>query len=1227
MSKAFCPTGRNTAQRYITLFLAIVLCAITASAQQDQGTITGTIADQTGAVVPNATVTIREINTGFALDRKTDAGGTYTVSPLKIGTYQVKATAAGFQTAVANNLHLHAQERLGVNLELQIGTSETVTVTSEGATMQTEEASTGQVVSAKTINDTPLNGRNYLYIAQLTAGVLPPTQGSRGEARGDFSANGQRPEQNNFILDGVDNNVNLADFLNNASYVIKPPPDALQEFSVQTSDYSAELGHNAGGVVNASIRSGTNQIHGSLWEYFRNDIFNNRDYFQATKPPYRQNQFGATLGVPLIKNKLFIFGDVEASRIIFYQTGSYNVPTLRERQSGYTDYSDLLVTGAAGNGRNTPAYLFQPGGPSTRDASGNGTNNFLACNGVKNTLCSSQVTPTSKAILNLFPLPNTGASTQSTSNYYFQQKVADNTTQYDVRMDWNISQNDQTFARYSYSQEPRLYQAPLGPILDGGAFGASGNIETEGRNFTFSETHIFTPKLTNEIRFGYNWIHAAYLQENIGTNVSESLGLNGIPFGPLNGGLVGLSITGLSRAGSPSFFPSSEYENVVQLLDNVTMVRGKHSIKIGVNLQRIRPTTLQPTNPKGAYTFSGRFTQDPNNTGTTGSGIADFAQEQLASSSINNIFTTNDQRWYDAAFIQDDWKITPRLTVNLGLRWEFAQPLTEIHGYQANLVPSFNSGVGGATSNTAASGTYLIPKKAQNITLPPALINALASNNITLQYSDNNALINSVYSNFAPRFGFAFSPTDRLVIRSGFGIFYGGLENLGYGLNLGGSSPFSTTSSSIAAVASCKPGTCYGPTYGGLNQTITSYQPTTLQPGTGTSVGFSAGITNGQLNPLFIAAPGLKSYDVRNQTPYTMGYNLAFEYQVSKTSSATISYVGNVDRHLGLNAGLNSYAGLLPAGTSYTKYLPFPSFGSGGSYVVFSGMSNYNSLQAKFEKHATQNLSFLATYTYSHALDNARPPLGGTGQSSYRLVRYLGAGFDYGSDLQDIRQRATLNGQYTLPFGKGQAHLNGGGFSDIVAGGWAAALTFRVQTGQPVDLAANNTLGNGNAYPLKVAEMGPFSTGGTAVANPCATATRTVAHWFNPCAFVNPPNVPAACSATVTTNCIPLGSPVPAIYYGAQGTTQVPGPGYNRVDMSLFKNFTLYRESRLQFRIDGFNIMNTPAYGQPATNVGGGGGNVNGSTETGTFGQITHLRFNGIQPDSRLFQFSLKFIY
>ena len=1211
--------------QFAMMLLFILLVPTAAFAQQDQGTITGIVTDSTGAVVADAKVTVTDVNTGFTLTRDTDKSGSFTIAPLKIGTYQIKASAAGFTTIQQQGLNLHAQERLAVTLQLQVGaTNETVEVSTQGAQMQTEEASTGQVVSARTINDTALNGRNYVYIAQLTAGVLPPTQGSRGEAKGDFSANGQRPEQNNFVLDGVDNNVNLADFLNNASFVIKPPPDALQEFSVQTSNYSAELGHNAGGVINASIRSGTNSIHGSLWEYFRNDKLNNRDYFQPTKPEYRQNQFGATLGGPIIKNKLFIFGDVEASRIIYALTAPYNVPTQLMRSSGYTNYTELLIPGAAGNGKGAANYLYQPGGPTAHDSNNVGTNNFLACNGVKNTLCPSQVGPVAKAILDLYPLPNSGGPSQQTSNYYFQQKVSDNTTQYDIRADWNISASDQTFARYSYSQEPKHFASPLGPILDGGGFGTSGNIETEGRNFTASETHIFNPKIANELRFGYNWIHAAYLQENIGTSQSALLGLGGIPFSNLNGGLVGLSITGLSRAGSPAYFPSSEYENVIQLLDNLTIVKGGHTIKVGVNFQRIRPTTLQPTNPKGAYTFSGRFTQDPSFTSITGSGIADFAQEQLASSTINNIFTTNDQRWYDAAFIQDDWKITPSLTINLGLRWEFAQPITERKGYQGNLVPTFGTGGGGSITGTAATGQYLIPTKAQNFPLPPALVTALAANNITLVYTNNNALIKSQYKNFAPRIGFSFSPNKSLVIRSGFGIFYGGLENLGYGPNLGGSSPFSSASSSIAATASCRPGTCYGSTFGGLNQTISSFVPTTLQPGIASSVGYSAGLLNGTVNPAFVTAPGLKSYDVNNQTPYTIGYNLSLQYAVSRSSSATLSYVGNVDRHLGVSSGLNTYSGLLPAGASYTPYIPFPAFGGGGQ-ITFNGVSNYNSLQSKFEHSSSRNLSFLATYTYSHALDNARPTLGGTGQASYRNTRFLGASFDYGSDLQDVRHRATFNGQYTLPFGKGQNHLNHGGLEDVVVGGWSTSLTFRVQTGEPVDLIANNTLGNGTAYPLKVAGVGAFSTGGTKIANDCATKTRTVAHWFNPCAFQNPPNVPAVCTATVTTNCVPLGTQLSSIYYGAQGTTQVVGPGYNRVDMSIFKNFVMYRETHLQFRADIFNVANTPAYGQPATNIGGGGGNVNGATETGTFGQITHERFNGIQPDSRNIQFALKY--
>ncbi len=261
------------------VFLLLVPCF--AFGQMDQGSVTGIVQDTTGAVVPNAQVTLKSTDTGLELQTKTDQNGVYTFSPVKIGNYQVSVTAPGFQTTTQANLHLDVQQRLAVNVQLQPGeATETVEVTAAPPLMQTEEGSTGQVMDTKTINDTPLNGRNWVFIAQLAAGAAPPS-GSRGAGKGDFNANGQRAEQNNFILDGVDNNNNVVDFLNGASFIVRPPPDALAEFKVQTGAYSAEFGHSAGAVINASIKSGTNDIHGDLWEYIRNDAFDIHD-FDAT---------------------------------------------------------------------------------------------------------------------------------------------------------------------------------------------------------------------------------------------------------------------------------------------------------------------------------------------------------------------------------------------------------------------------------------------------------------------------------------------------------------------------------------------------------------------------------------------------------------------------------------------------------------------------------------------------------------------------------------------------------------------------------------------------------------------------------------------------------------------------------------------------------------------------------------------------------------------------------
>ncbi len=352
------------------LCLVVLMAASSAFAQMDQGAITGTITDATGAVLPSAQVTLTSTETSLVLHAQTDASGVYVFSPIKIGRYEMSVSAPGFSTTTQQNIVVEIQQRLELNVQLKTGSeTQTVTVTEAPPLLQTEEGSTGQVIEAKTINDTPLNGRNWVFIAQLTAGVAPAS-GARGQKGGDFNANGQRAEQNNYIMDGVDNNVNVVDFFNGASYVVRPPPDALAEFKVQTGSYSSEFGHSAGAVVNASIRSGTNQIHGDLWEYIRNDAFDVREYFQGTSPiaKYRQNQFGATLGFPIIKDKLFFFGDVEANRIVFGQTNSgLSVPTAKERTG---DFSELLNTALSGRSANPPSTVINPATGKPWPASG-----------------------------------------------------------------------------------------------------------------------------------------------------------------------------------------------------------------------------------------------------------------------------------------------------------------------------------------------------------------------------------------------------------------------------------------------------------------------------------------------------------------------------------------------------------------------------------------------------------------------------------------------------------------------------------------------------------------------------------------------------------------------------------------------------------------------------------------------------------------------------------------
>jgi hypothetical protein len=458
---------RNHARRMLSSWFTLCVCWLSFAApalwaQGDQGAITGVVQDQTGAVVPEARVTLTNTDTGLVLERKANESGTYVFSPVKIGNYKVSAGAPGFQSTIRENLHLDIQQRLNVVLALQPGEiSQTITVSSAGPLLETQASAVGQVVSTETINNTPLNGRNWVYIAQLTAGVAPPFGNTRGSGTGDFVANGQNAEQNNFILDGVDNNTSLIDFLNGSSYVMRPPPDALAEFNLQTSNYSAEFGHSAGAVMNASIKSGTNQVHGDLWEYFRNTNLDAINWNAKTTPPYHENQFGATLGFPILKNKLFYFGDTEANRISIGNTGTYTVPTPLMRQGNFSELLNTTLTGAA-----QPIQLYQPGSAGAQT---------LSCNGQNNVFCANQLNTVATKILSMYPQPNANGG-KLLNNLVENVSTLNNIYQWDQRLDWNITQKDQAFARFSYFHQIAVNNLPLGPILDGSGYGGSRTI-------------------------------------------------------------------------------------------------------------------------------------------------------------------------------------------------------------------------------------------------------------------------------------------------------------------------------------------------------------------------------------------------------------------------------------------------------------------------------------------------------------------------------------------------------------------------------------------------------------------------------------------------------------------------------------------------------------------------------------------------------------------------------
>jgi hypothetical protein len=1202
---------------------AMLLPSTRAFAQADQGAITGTVLDPQERVVASAQITITEVDTGFTASIKTNHSGYYEVSPLKIGHYSVTCSAPGFKTETESGLMLNVNDRLGVNFHLTVGqTTEQVTVqASDIPLLQTEDSSTGLVASESVINDTPLNQRNYVFIAQLAAGVAqtPPGYG-RGQGNGDFDANGVGPYQNNFILDGVDNNTSSIDFLNNASYVIKPPPDALAEFKVQTSNYSAELGHGGGAVINASIKSGTNAFHGDAWEYFRNDDLDANNAFAVSKAEYRQNQFGATVGGPVMKNHLFFFGDFEENRIIIGNTTTASIPTLRMRTG---DFSELL--NPALTGQSAPITIYNPGSVNTP----------VNCGGSSpNVFCANQISNVALHIFNMMPTPNGPQAADTYNNYVTNVNQESDTAQWDARMDWNVNARDQAFARFSYSNNPTYTKDPYGSILDGGGYGTDGASRLKAEDLALSETHVFSPTLSNELRFSFMYNDFNYGIENENVDIAPTIGLGGIPFSPGQGGMPWITIAHYQGGsgqkggvgggqgggdigpdiGAGCCSPVYERENNGELRDNLTKISGKHALKIGFQFEKVRSEYFANAFPRGWEIYTGLYTSQPGNS-NSGDAEADFLADEQELNVLSTAADTEQYRWYSSGYLQDDWKVTQKLTVNLGLRYDHFMPFEEKHDRQANFIPTssglplgltYNSTTGnwGGGSSTS-SAVYSVPQGSPANLSNPVFQGLLAANNVSLNLGGSRTLSTYQELNFAPRVGFAYQVLPKTVVRGAYGIFFGGLENA-FGTNLGQNypwvnQPITRGSHYTTTTTPCSPG----------NPNATTpplFNPYCDGDGVTLENGFATQIANGLQNLPVQAGMGLSAFPAALRTPYAEMYNLSVQEAIRPDLTATVGYVGTQSRHLQeTNWNINSAWAMSATGTNNTPFDPFPGFGS-ITEVAYIGSGGYNSLQAALEKRYSQGLYLTATYTYSHSIDDV---LGDLYPQNSNLIPLA---LERGNSDFDQRHRLSLNGNYKLPVGVGRQFLNHKGIAEEIVGGWSLGVMFAAQTGQPVNVTPSNDWYSTSVYGRAVKTGNPFKGGNQATNSgntSCPATVKNKANWYNPCAFSNPPLDPSTIAPgtllTTTAEVLP---------YTAHGRNQVMGPGYNNLNTSVFKRFSTFDGQYAEFRADIFDTFNTVTLGQPGGGINPGGAQITGARSLGAN-----------NPTRRFVQLALKYVF
>src|SRR3954451_20339259 len=988
---------------------------------QTSGAITGTVQDASGAAVVGANVSILEINKGTTQVFKTDESGTYNAPFLVPGTYRISVEAPGFKRTTSQDTVVEIAARQRADFTMQIGqASETIEVTAAPPLVRAESAELGEVIGQGAVQSLPLNGRNFAQLVYLVPGVTPGQQNENlsgsstfnPRASSNFNALGSQANANGWLVDGIIDN----EYTFN-TVMVQPSVESVQEFKVLTGTFSAEYGRGAG-LVTTQTRSGSNDLHGSAFEFLRNNYFDARNYFNAKttgngapnpQPPFRRNQYGASIGGPIFKNKTFFFADYYGQREIKGNTFVTTVPTVAQHAGNFNDLGVNIYD---------PLTAATTGGTRAQFAN--------------NTIPANRINPVAQRVMDLYPLPNLPGINNNRLDV-FNRDLTDNGG--NVRVDQHFSDKDSFFVRYSYEafdlfdakgQSGCCYQTPasaagkydLGPFVSGGE-----NTTLRASGLALNETHVVSPTIVNEFIAGYSRTNPLTTQSDFGHNAASSLGINNINLTSFTTGLPTIvpSASGNQANvqainGGPGFLPAHPVQTSYQIQDGLSWTVGAHQLSFGYRVIQNRVSPFTNSDTRGTLNFGLNFTNNPL-TNRDGNGFAILMLGYLTSGSrgflLSPYYLTN---YEHAAWFQDNWKVTRRLTLNLGLRWEVFTAATE----QQNRLTNFDQ---------------------VNLRLVYAGVN-----------TSDTAGLQTRWNNLGPRFGFAYNAdgAGTTVIRGGFGMSYFPMEGSASNM-LGQNVPW---------------------TYSQNTPTIETYPaasafaniPSLAQP-------FP---TPSATQPLTTAAlvtvnPRIVGRDFGNQTAYYESWNFNIERQIGGSTLAELGYAGSHGSHL-----LFSYnpQEVLPGPASVpsNNRVTLPGIASVRNIIQLDprNSSNFHSLQAKLTKRLTGGVQFLAGYTWSKSLDyGGSAASGGGANGGPQTITNLRAG--YGPSGFDVRHRLVGSWVCELPFGPGRHWLTSG-FVGNILGNWDLDGIATVSSGRPFTVYLSSGVTNGApSWPDRIA--------------------------------------------------------------------------------------------------------------------------------------------------------------